>query len=222
MMIVLLVAVIVSYWLLGMAPWSRRLFIGQERRLRRYFLAGLALLHTCWAGVFAIAVPAVREHVFSHRYGLALAAAALATAGLCLALVRPRSTETTSSWAMSVLLPSSIGERLWHVPLSLVAGFCEELVFRLAAIPSLTALGLPPPAAVALASIGFVLIHGRATLGRFGAYLFVKGMIYGGIFLLTRSLVWPFVIHALSDMAILLRPVPARLPTAGTQSHRRW
>lgn len=106
-----------------------------------------------------------------------------------------------------------------YVVLSVVAGFCEELIFRLSAIPALIVLGTPAWFAWVIASVAFVLIHGRAARGSFGLYLFFKGMLYGLIFLWTGSLVWPFAVHALSDMLLLLRP--QSLPLASSAAARR-
>lgn len=74
MIVILLVSAIVSYRLLGIAPWARRLFAGQDRRPRGVFLGAIAALHACWAVVFVFAFPEVRGHLLSHGARLGLAA----------------------------------------------------------------------------------------------------------------------------------------------------
>jgi membrane protease YdiL (CAAX protease family) len=104
------------------------------------------------------------------------------------------------------LLPRNGRERLIAIPLSLNAGFSEELFFRLA-LPLLIAhVTGSAVAALAIATVAFGLVHayqgwkGVAGTALIGGVLMIQYLVHG-------SLLRVMVIHAAIDLvALLVRP----------------
>ena len=99
------------------------------------------------------------------------------------------------------LMPTTPRERRLYAGLSICAGFGEELAYRGYAIPAVIVAGGSAPAALALTSAAFAVLHSyQGVLGvvRTG----VIGLIMGAVFLYTGS-VWPLVVgHVLIDLAV--------------------
>lgn len=77
----------------------------------------------------------------------------------------------------------------------------EELAFR-AALQTLLARYLPSAVTVAASALLFAAAHGRGWLD--GAVLFVDGVGYGALYLLSGSLVAPVALHAAKNLGVWL------------------
>jgi membrane protease YdiL (CAAX protease family) len=119
--------------------------------------------------------------------------------------------------ATLALLPRSPGERRLFTVVGVTAGVCEEWLYRgffLAVLSAVTG-GLPPAALVVAAAAAFGLAHayqgtgGVLTTGVLGAVMAV-------LYLDTRSLLLPVLLHALIDLRFLAVPSRA-LPSAGVR-----
>ena len=99
------------------------------------------------------------------------------------------------------LMPVTRREKALYSGLSLCAGFGEELAYRGYAIPAVIVAGGSAPAALALTSAAFAVLHSyQGVLGvvRTG----VVGVIMGAVFLHTGSVWPPIVAHTLIDLAV--------------------
>jgi len=106
---------------------------------------------------------------------------------------------------LSFVLPQSSRERFWWVPLSITAGVCEEILFRSFLLDYLHAgpWRLAPGLAIALACAIFGLGHlyqGSKALWRRAYWVFC----FSSFFLSTGSLLLPILLHALTDLRVLL------------------
>ena len=99
------------------------------------------------------------------------------------------------------LMPVTRREKVLYAGLSFCAGFGEELAYRGYAIPAVFLAGGSAPAALAVTSAAFAVLHSyQGVLGvvRTG----VVGMIMGMVFLHTGSVWPPMVAHVLIDLAV--------------------
>ena len=106
---------------------------------------------------------------------------------------------------LAFVLPQSARERFWWLPLSITAGVCEEILFRSFLFDYLHVgpWRLAPAIAIALPSAIFGLGHlyqgfkGALAASVLGFLLFV-------FFLSTGNLLLPILLHALTDLRVLL------------------
>jgi membrane protease YdiL (CAAX protease family) len=99
---------------------------------------------------------------------------------------------------LRALIPHTRSEFQLFIPLSITAGFCEELLFRGYLVWVLrTWMGLYPAAGVSM--IAFGLAHGYQG-AKFGIRAFLAGVAMGVLALVTGSLVPGMVLHAMIDM----------------------
>jgi membrane protease YdiL (CAAX protease family) len=99
------------------------------------------------------------------------------------------------------LMPVTRREKGLYAGLSFCAGFGEELAYRGYAIPAVMVAGVSAPAALAVTSVAFAVLHSyQGVLGvvRTG----VVGVIMGVVFLHTGSVWPPMVAHVLIDLAV--------------------
>ena len=123
---------------------------------------------------------------------------------------QPRTYSSADSLkSLSYVLPATRSERRWFVFVCITAGICEEWLFRgfllhyLHAFPF--ALGLT--LALLISAVIFGLQH--LYLGAGGAVATtLSGVIFGLLFILTGSLLLPILLHAATDlrMLVILRP----------------
>lgn len=107
------------------------------------------------------------------------------------------------------MLPRTARERLLWIPLSLTAGFCEELLYRgfLPAYLVYVFPGVPLWLAIIIAAVLFGIGHVYQKLpGVLGTG--VMGLAFGFLYYFTGSLFLPMLVHALFDMRLLLIDVP--------------
>ncbi len=99
------------------------------------------------------------------------------------------------------LMPVTRREKGLYAGLSICAGLGEELAYRGYAIPAVMVAGASAPAALAITSASFAVLHsyqGMLGVARTG----VVGVIMGAVFLHTGSLWPPIIAHVLIDLAV--------------------
>ena len=117
---------------------------------------------------------------------------------------------------MRWFLPVTTAERWWFVAVSVSAGVCEEVVYRGFLLRYLHAgpWALPAGAALAVMAVAFGLAHlyqgwlGVLTTG-------LLGLVFGGLFVATGTLLIPIVLHAVIDLR-LLAMLPRQTSTSST------
>lgn len=116
------------------------------------------------------------------------------------------SAQGTTLSDLADLAPRTTAERIVYVVMGLLAGLCEELVYRGFAIRALRSRGLHAALAVPLAALPFVFQHGLKSLDQFG-WFFGWGLVFGIAFVLLRKLYPGIVLHWL----VILSAMPAVL-----------
>ncbi len=106
--------------------------------------------------------------------------------------------------SLAFMLPVTLEERTWFVPVSITAGICEEVLYRGFLIRYLSDgpwhFGLW--VALAIACLSFGLAHGyQGVSGIIGTGLL--GAVLAIIFFSTGSLWLPMAVHAILDLRIL-------------------
>lgn len=104
---------------------------------------------------------------------------------------------------LSNLTPRTTTDRFIFVLMGLVAGLCEELVYRGFAIRALASRGWNPWLAGLAATIPFVFQHGLKSLDQFG-WFFGWGIAFGAIFILSKRLQVTITIHWLVILSAML------------------
>ncbi len=127
-----------------------------------------------------------------------------------------------ASEAIGYLLPRSPREELLFAGVAVTAGIAEELIYRgfllryLAAEP----WELSAPAALAVSSVVFGLAHaGQGVRGMLATAM--VGLLLGGLFLASGSLLLPVLLHTLIDLRALAVAHLARREAASAMSAGR-
>ncbi len=92
---------------------------------------------------------------------------------------------------------------LFFTTATIGAALFEELIFRRTLIPTLEMRGMAPTAAVIASSLGFALVHvpndvmngSLAYVITHFATTFTIGLIFGFIYIFTRNVIFPIIIH---------------------------
>ncbi len=114
-----------------------------------------------------------------------------------------RSVEVDTLGDIAALLPRNRAELRYGWGLSINAGVVEELLFRLALPATLFAVWPSAVFAVVTSLVVFGVMHAYQGLaGVLGTLVF--GAIMMAVFLLTGSIVWAIVLHALFDLRSLV------------------
>ena len=109
---------------------------------------------------------------------------------------------------LSNLTPKTLPSRIVFVFMGLAAGLCEELVYRGFAIRALQGRGVNPWLAAVLAAIPFVFQHGLKSVAQF-PWFFIWGLVFGGLFILSKRLWINIVIHWLVILSAVLAVLQA-------------
>ena len=169
-------------------------------------LVPAALLIGWWAGFDPM--DRIRGTWLDAGLGLAGAAAlALVVLG-CLALPwKPVATfrSLVEQKMFPLLAASTYPDR---IGIALLAGFCEELLFRGAIQPGLALTPLGPWGAVIVTSVLFGALHGLSVA--YFLLAFGISMLLGWLYLVTDNLLGPMVLHGVYDLIILLALIPYR------------
>ena len=94
-------------------------------------------------------------------------------------------------------------ERAYWVPGAILAGFCEEIVFRGFAITALMRLRVPLWGCVVMSSLSFSLCHGLGDWWFLTMY-FGAGIFFSTVYLWRKNLMPVIIVHAFADFAIIL------------------
>lgn len=190
-------------------PWSRRFTAEGDHGCYVPFLLSIMLLH--WLSV-AVAWRAARARGYDlPGLGFVTPLRRAAMVGALLLLVAALaviSREFFPAQEPLVRIPPAglhldgWAERVWWVPFSFTAAFCEEFVYRGFAITALRSRGHPAWRAVALATTSWCLVHGLGGILLFPAY-FLVGVGFSALFLWWRSLVPVMAVHVLIVLTVL-------------------
>jgi membrane protease YdiL (CAAX protease family) len=204
------------YWLNGLTPWSKGLFVGFQRSHRRRFYLSIEVLHlltTMWVMLLLYQSGVSLQSLGLDSMRAAIGAGIFLIIGGLIATMGSQAgnegelaQEPVYRRISSLLAPATRTERCEVVLLSLIAGFCEEFLYRGFGILALKGLGMSNGWAVLLCACSFTLIHGRAAVSPMGIYLMLKGLFYGWLYLWTDSLLLVMALHGFWDLGLLLRP----------------
>lgn len=192
-------------------PWAKGLF---KERNHRYFFplwSSIAALHLASVGLVVLFVRQAGGQLDDIGFKMlapqfAMTLGTFALIGMVLVLWRqsvPAARKSRLPEIMLVILPATLGERVFWIFMCVTAGLCEELVYRGFGICALRGNGVPAWLAVILVSVAFVLIHGLWGLRRFPFY-FIVGLLYSALFLWIQSLTPGIWIHTVWDMVFIL------------------
>jgi membrane protease YdiL (CAAX protease family) len=122
-------------------------------------------------------------------------------------LLRRRLDEVPAIGDIRALLPRNRGELPYGAALGLTAGIVEELLFRLALPALLFGVLGSGPLAFGLAALLFGALHlYQGPLGIL--FAFILGLLFTLLYLVSGSIVWPIVLHALIDLrSLVLIPI---------------
>ena len=106
---------------------------------------------------------------------------------------------------LSFFLPLRVEERRWFAFVCVTAGICEELLFRgfLIFYLHVSAFRLSLTVAFLLSSLIFSMQHWYLGIGGV-IQSFLGGLIFGLLFLITGNLALSMILHATSDLRLLL------------------
>jgi membrane protease YdiL (CAAX protease family) len=104
---------------------------------------------------------------------------------------------------MSHVMAANAFERAYWVPGAILAGFCEEIVFRGFAVTALRRLRVPLWGCVVLSSVSFSLCHGLGDWWASAMY-FGAGVFYSAVYLWRKSLMPVIIAHTFADFAVIL------------------
>jgi membrane protease YdiL (CAAX protease family) len=197
------------YWLNSFTPWSIGLFVEGDRSWRSAFFASVVVLH--WASVAAVVLvlwkngQRLRQIGFEMQIpGVLAFFGTLIAVGLALLMLRQLWPAHEGPLEPSMAFyPATFSEKLAWIGVSITAGFCEELVYRGAAIRDLRGRGLKTWQAVAIASASFSLMHGPTGVILFPLF-FAFALLFSALFLWTKRLAPAMYLHALFDVMAVL------------------
>lgn len=185
--------------------------------LLEWMLAGLCLATVALAPALTLSAVGIRAP--DGWSGAVISAVAIMLAGAAVLMTSrqvahvPAGTDLpTAGEGVLAMLPRTPVERRLFGIVAVTAGVCEELVFRGFLIAVLAAVLPTAPVWVCamIAAVAFGLAH--LYQGASGVVVtFGVGLILGGLYVLTGSLLAPVVVHALIDLrAISLGRLVAR------------
>jgi membrane protease YdiL (CAAX protease family) len=93
-----------------------------------------------------------------------------------------------------------------RIGIALMAGFCEELLFRGAIQPGLALTPAGPWGALVITSVLFGALHGLSVA--YFLLAFGISMLLGWFYLATDNLLGPMLLHGVYDLIILLALIP--------------
>lgn len=101
------------------------------------------------------------------------------------------------------LTPKSLPQRLVFIFMGLVAGICEEFVYRGFAIRSLKSRGINQWLAALIVAFPFVFQHGIKSFDQFW-WFFAWALVFGAIFIFTKRLYINIVTHWLVILSAII------------------
>ena len=193
-------------------PWTKGLFKDRDRRHFFPFWGSIAFLHWASAGLVVLFVRQAGGQLSDVGFKMtasqfATMLGAFAIIGAVVVLLRkfaPANRASKFPKIMRLMLPATLGERVFWLFMCVTAGVCEELVYWGFGICALHGDGVPSWLAVILVGIAFVMIHGLWGVRRMFWQYFVIGALYSGVFLWVHGLTPGIWFHTLWDMMIVL------------------
>jgi hypothetical protein len=206
--LLVLVGFPVVYWLNSFTPWSYGLFVDGDRGWYVGFAASVLVLH--W-GTTLLALHLVRRGGGTWREiglnvnlpGVVIMLSLLLALGSAMVALRPWCApryDEIPDWM--ALYPFTTTESVMMLLMAVSAGFCEEVIYRGFAIRVLQGRGTRTWAAVLLALLSFIFMHGVMALFVF-PLLIVAGLIASAIFLWRKSLTPVICLHAVFDLMMV-------------------
>jgi membrane protease YdiL (CAAX protease family) len=102
------------------------------------------------------------------------------------------------------VIPRTMIEKLWMLPVALTAAICEETLFRGYALVELRRRGLPLVLAAIVSTISFTFIHGLAQAPELLAFRVIAGLAFCALVSWRGNLRAAIVIHFLVDASMVL------------------
>ncbi len=209
-LLVVLIAFPAAYVLNSFTPWASGLFVQDDRSFYFPFWTSALALH--WLSVVFV-VMVLRRHGHSLAdIGLALTptkgaviVVGFVALGAALVLFREAIPYLGDPGERDTIIPVGLAERSFFILIALSAGFCEELVYRGFCISGVSGRGLPVWAAVIIATLSFVFVHGIGALFAFPLY-FISGLLFAALYLWRKNLLLPMIVHCLIDLSAILAP----------------
>lgn len=211
--LLLLTGIPLIFQLYSYSPVSIQLFVHSNSTYFIPFFVGIIGLHllsflSCfWLVKSAGWEPVELSYTLSYRQTVwMLAVYLLIATGICLTIewvLWNSPPDPVKLKKIGDFFPKTTSQRILFVFVALSAGFCEEYVFRGFGIRGLEKAGLPLWLAFLITSVCFNFIHGAVVLKKFIFY-FVPSLIFGLLFIWTKRLEIPMIIHALIDLTALL------------------
>jgi membrane protease YdiL (CAAX protease family) len=189
-------------------PWSVGLFAHRDRDWYLPYLGSVAVLH--WASTALVISFTWRAGGQLEDIGLDVSGRKLAmmaglpvVVGAVFILFRENWLASRETATLPMIFPTTLGERVVWVFMSLTAGFCEELVYRGFGLRVLLGRGMHTWLAVLLTTLAYVLVHDLSGVFLFPLF-FVVGLLFAWLFLWMRSLVPVVCLHALVNVSEIL------------------
>lgn len=208
-----------AYMMFGTSDVAYALFVQGDRNAYFLFWGGIVALH--WASVGAVGLALFTSgHSFRDiglkrsRTELIVLFALFATIAFAVffgveSTIGPAGLSEAQTRNLPGLVPITTQERVFFILLVFSTGFCEEAVYRGFAITGLSDAGINRWLGLIIAAVLFVGIHGvNAYTNRF-LFLFGGGVVFGILFLTTRSLLPPILLHWAINLSAMLAVLPA-------------
>jgi len=204
------------YFINGYLPWSRGLWVDNDHGFFIPFFTSVIVLH-CTGLLLAFyflrsnnltlkdigyTLNAKNTFIFIASY-LCLGALVyfFTDAGLQHVKIDPDKLPRLGQF-----FPRTSAERIFWIFMAFTAGFCEEFIYRGFGISALVLRGVNKSLAVLITAISFTLMHAQSavsSVSAFSTYLFM-GLLFGGIFLWTKKLWIPMLLHMLFDLTAMM------------------
>lgn len=216
--IVILVLLPCGYIAYSRSPWAIELFARSNNDYYVYFFGGLTFMHAVgflltryllhssgWsdADIGFTITGGLRNRLLLGYFGLAV----LLLGGVGY-LEYSGALDPEKLSRIGDFFPKTNSQRILFVFTSLAAGFFEEYAFRGFGIRALESKGIPAWLGLILACAAFVFVHGWIAFSRFVPY-FLMGLFFGVLYLWTKRLTLPIIVHCLIDLTAILMVLKA-------------
>jgi uncharacterized protein len=202
-----------AYILYSLSPWSEELFRKSNGDYFIPFFSGLILLH--WSTFFVcrwfvkssgwedsdVGFTSNRKEIL--KWVSVYLLIALVILGLVEMVIMNAGLNPEKLKRVGDFFPKTTSQRLLFIITAFSAGFCEEYIYRGFGIRALESNRVKTWLALIITSIFFTFIHGIIAFQKFPFY-FVPGLLFGLLFLWTKNLKLPIIVHSLIDLGALM------------------
>ena len=207
----------ILYILNSFTPWGKELWKSQDHNSFSTFWISVMILH--WISAFLVFYFLKKTNIKLSEIGFSLTAKGIMIFIIIYALIALaiysftvfslnyiELDKDTLQGIQGLIIPQTNGERLLWVFMAFTAGFCEELVYRGFCIKMLENKGINQWIALFIATLPFIFIHGLAGIFSLNLLLFYFGaaLVFGVIFILTKKLWIPMMIHMVYDLFLIM------------------